>query len=79
MLILKADCKFEQMIIEDEDLIPSKMNEEEWKAGNFAYNLRVSLFKEHFGMTDQELQDPICDRFWERAIGVAQVNHDTIR
>ncbi|KAG2183771.1 hypothetical protein INT43_006782 [Umbelopsis isabellina] len=38
------------MVIEDTDMVDSKMNGKEYKAGRFAYTLRTHLFKEHIGL-----------------------------
>jgi hypothetical protein len=38
------------MVIEDTDMVTSKMNGKEYKAGRFAYTLRTHLFKEHIGL-----------------------------
>lgn len=40
------------MIIEDNDLIDTKMNGKKWKSRKFAHNLRKKLFKEHFSLED---------------------------
>lgn len=47
------------MVIEDTDLVPSKMNGQDHKAGRFAHTLRMQLFKEHLGLlkTDINLED----------------------
>ena len=39
------------MIIEDKDLIETKMNENSYQAAKFAHFLRVNIFKEHFGLS----------------------------
>ncbi|KAG0048319.1 hypothetical protein BGZ83_006692 [Gryganskiella cystojenkinii] len=38
------------IIIEDSDMIPSKMNGVEYQAGRIAHALRTDLFKEHLGL-----------------------------
>ncbi|KAF9110098.1 hypothetical protein BGX27_006778 [Mortierella sp. AM989] len=38
------------IIIEDTDMVPSKMNGVEYKAGKLAHTLRTDLFKEHLGL-----------------------------
>jgi len=41
------------------------MGGEPYQASKFAHNLRVTLFKEHFGTTNYEdVKDPISDEFW---------------
>ncbi|KAF0441996.1 phospholipase D/nuclease [Gigaspora margarita] len=56
------------VIIEDTQLVDSKMNGKLWKAGNFAYTLRKKLFMEHIGLSDDKehlVVDPICDSFYK--------------
>ncbi|KAF9956906.1 Phospholipase D1, partial [Modicella reniformis] len=38
------------IVIEDTDMVPSKMNGEDYQAGRIAHNLRTDLFKEHLGL-----------------------------
>ncbi|KAG0023955.1 hypothetical protein BGZ82_010606 [Podila clonocystis] len=38
------------IIIEDTDMVPSKMNGEPYQVGNMAHTLRTDLFKEHLGL-----------------------------
>ncbi|KAI7827642.1 hypothetical protein BC939DRAFT_85921 [Gamsiella multidivaricata] len=38
------------IVIEDTDMVPSKMNGEEYQAGKLAHGLRTDLFKEHLGL-----------------------------
>ncbi|KAF9345053.1 hypothetical protein BGX26_003605 [Mortierella sp. AD094] len=38
------------IVIEDTDMVPSKMNGVEYKAGKLAHGLRTDLFKEHLGL-----------------------------
>ncbi|KAG0272369.1 hypothetical protein BGZ95_011895 [Linnemannia exigua] len=38
------------MIIEDTDMVPSRMNGEPYQAGKLAHALRTDLFKEHLGL-----------------------------
>ena len=61
------------MVIEDEDKIKAKFDGRPLTVANFAHNLRMGLFKEHFGFDDKDLQDPVCDAFWNRAISTARV------
>ncbi|ORZ11014.1 hypothetical protein BCR41DRAFT_357358 [Lobosporangium transversale] len=41
---------FIAIIIEDTEMVPSKMNGEEYQAGKIAHALRTDLFKEHLGL-----------------------------
>ncbi|CAG8484855.1 12457_t:CDS:10, partial [Dentiscutata heterogama] len=55
-------------IIEDTQMVDSKMNGKLWKASNFAYTLRKKLFMEHIGLSDDKdhlVVDPICDSFYK--------------
>ncbi|KAG0296090.1 hypothetical protein BGZ98_001121, partial [Dissophora globulifera] len=38
------------IVIEDSEMVPSKMNGEEYQAGKLAHALRTDLFKEHLGL-----------------------------
>ncbi|KAI8356505.1 hypothetical protein B0O80DRAFT_447589 [Mortierella sp. GBAus27b] len=38
------------MIVEDTDMVASKMNGQDYQAGRIAFNLRTDLFKEHLGL-----------------------------
>lgn len=39
-----------QAMIEDTEVVQSKMNGEEYTASKFAHSLRCELFREHFGL-----------------------------
>jgi len=39
------------------------MNKKEFKASKFALDLRKRLFSEHFGLKDNEVQDPLDNKF----------------
>nr|GMD42252.1 phospholipase D zeta 1-like isoform X1 [Ipomoea batatas] len=52
------------VVIEDKDFIESSMDGKPWKAGRFAFSLRVSLWAEHLGLHTGEIsqiKDPIAD------------------
>nr|XP_027114761.1 phospholipase D zeta 1-like isoform X1 [Coffea arabica] len=52
------------MLIEDKTLVESSMNGNSWKAGEFSFNLRISLWAEHLGLCSGEIdkiRDPIID------------------
>ncbi|XP_031103467.1 phospholipase D zeta 1-like isoform X1 [Ipomoea triloba] len=52
------------VVIEDKDFIESSMDGKPWKAGRFAFSLRVSLWAEHLGLRTGEIsqiKDPIAD------------------
>lgn len=37
----------------------------EYQAAEFVLNLRLSLFKEHFGLDPEECFDPLNEKMWE--------------
>ncbi|GAV64170.1 PLDc domain-containing protein/PLDc_2 domain-containing protein [Cephalotus follicularis] len=52
------------VLIEDRDLVDSRMGGKPWKAGKFALSLRLSLWSEHLGLRAGEINqiiDPIID------------------
>ncbi|XAR49167.1 Phospholipase D [Bertholletia excelsa] len=52
------------VVIEDKEFIDSSMNGESWRAGKFAFSLRLSLWSEHLGLHAEEIsriRDPIAD------------------
>eukprot|EP01119_Soliformovum_irregulare_P010392 TRINITY_DN2550_c0_g1_i1.p1 TRINITY_DN2550_c0_g1~~TRINITY_DN2550_c0_g1_i1.p1 ORF type:complete len:1296 (-),score=384.75 TRINITY_DN2550_c0_g1_i1:28-3915(-) len=55
-------------IIQNSAKFPSKMNNQDWEANEFSLNLRLSLWKEHLGLSDADvhlIQDPISDATYE--------------
>ncbi|XWS53571.1 hypothetical protein CRYUN_Cryun10bG0012800 [Craigia yunnanensis] len=52
------------VLIEDKELVDSRMGGNPWKAGKFALSLRLSLWSEHLGLRKGEINqiiDPISD------------------
>ncbi|EGR28742.1 phospholipase d1, putative [Ichthyophthirius multifiliis] len=49
------------MFVQDQDLIESKMNGKQYMASKVAFNLRIKLFQEHFGLSFQQLIDPLSE------------------
>ncbi|KAJ8572839.1 hypothetical protein K7X08_009350 [Anisodus acutangulus] len=52
------------VVIEDKDFIDSTMDGKPWKAGKFAFSLRVSLRAGHLGLRAEEIcqiKDPVAD------------------
>ncbi|OIT24712.1 PREDICTED: phospholipase D zeta 1-like [Nicotiana attenuata] len=52
------------VVIEDKDFIDSSMDGKPWKAGKFAFSLRISLWAEHLGLHAEEIcqiKDPVAD------------------
>ena len=62
-------------LVEDEEKVDIEMGGIPFKANKFAHNLRVTLFKEHFGTEkDEDVKDPISQTFWEEWNGRANAN-----
>ncbi|KAI9029631.1 hypothetical protein CLU79DRAFT_735104 [Phycomyces nitens] len=53
------------VVIEDTDLVPSRMNGEPYMAGRYALTLRMELFKEHLGLLQgsRDKHFPVQDTF----------------
>ena len=51
------------MIVEDQNFVASKMNGVSYLAGEFSHSLRTNIFQEHFGLTFEEVKDPLDDNF----------------
>ncbi|KAK1291392.1 Phospholipase D p1 [Acorus calamus] len=52
------------ILIEDKEFVGSIMNGKPWKAGKFAFSLRLSLWSEHLGLRPGEINqiaDPVAD------------------
>ncbi len=66
------------VIIEDKEMIPGKMNGKPHKVGNFSHSLRCRLLKEHLGMNglnvDIDVSDPISQHFRENLAKTAARN-----
>ncbi|KAI8365162.1 hypothetical protein BD560DRAFT_402302 [Blakeslea trispora] len=65
------------VVVEDTDMVDSRMNREPYKAAKFALTLRMQLFKEHLGLLsygsslyhlikDDDLMDPLDPDFHHR-------------
>lgn len=61
------------MLIEDQNMISSKMNECPYKAGEFSHSLRTTIFMEHFGLSFEEVKDPLSDQFLKTIAANAEV------
>jgi len=56
------------VVIDDEELVPSKLAGRPYMAGKFALNLRLSLWREHLGLGEEELRnimDPVLPETFE--------------
>eukprot|EP00742_Colponemidia_sp_Colp-10_P008039 GILJ01008674.1.p1 GENE.GILJ01008674.1~~GILJ01008674.1.p1 ORF type:complete len:1307 (-),score=215.05 GILJ01008674.1:364-4284(-) len=52
------------VVVEDTDKIDTVMNGAPFKASRTVYELRSALFKEHLGLSAEDVSDPISDRFY---------------
>ncbi|XP_078439374.1 phospholipase D zeta 1-like isoform X2 [Wolffia australiana] len=66
------------VLIEDKEFIDSYMNGKPWKAGKFAFSLRLSLWAEHLGLHMGEINricDPVADATYKEIwIATAKTN-----
>lgn len=56
------------IVIEDKEFQDSSMNGEPWKAGKFSFTLRMSLWAEHLGLKNGEvnqIMDPIVEKTYK--------------
>lgn len=53
------------VLIKDQCQVVSRMDGQSYQASAFALGLRLKLFKEHFDMTVEQLQDPLSDQLFE--------------
>ncbi|KAF3322746.1 phospholipase D p1-like protein [Carex littledalei] len=68
------------VLIEDKDMLPSRMNGKIYKAGKFTRSLRISLWAEHLGLHRSEIDqiiDPIDDATY-KDIWMATAKTNTI-
>ncbi len=60
------------VLIEDTEMIPSRMDGQEYMAGKLGYGLRERLFKEHLGVLhgkgEIDMMDPVCDAFYQGVV-----------
>ncbi|KAI8601031.1 hypothetical protein EDD21DRAFT_305738, partial [Dissophora ornata] len=47
------------IVIEDTEMVPSKMNGEDYQAGKLAHGLRTDLFKEHLGLLPHQARQEL--------------------
>ncbi|EPS61308.1 hypothetical protein M569_13489, partial [Genlisea aurea] len=66
------------VLIEDKEFIDSSMAGNPWKAGRFAFSLRLSLWTEHLGLRTEEasrIHDPVSrTAYHECMLGTAESN-----
>lgn len=67
------------MLIEDNDLVAGKMNGFSCKVSKFAQSLRIKLFMEHFGLSVEELNDPLDKNVLEKIENNARRNTEIYR
>lgn len=51
------------VLIEDKELVDSRMAGKPWKAGKFSLSLRLSLWSEHLGLRSGEVCNHILKSF----------------
>ncbi|XWS38995.1 hypothetical protein CRYUN_Cryun18bG0012000 [Craigia yunnanensis] len=69
------------VLIEDKELVDSQMGGNPWKAGKFAFSLRLSLWPEHLGLRRGEVNqiiDPISDSSYKDIWGATAKMKTTI-
>ena len=49
------------------------MNGKDYEANTFAISLRKRLFKEHFCLSDEEINDPLSNSLFEKISRIADV------
>jgi len=56
--------------VKDEEMLAGRMGEHPYEVGNFCHSLRMSLWKEHLGISDQDSAsiEAICDPIGEAAM-----------
>ena len=73
-------CSELAVYIEDEEHVPSMMNDQPYNAGRFARHLRLRLFREHLGIDEDEehlIQDPLSERFF-RNVWIERASQNTL-
>eukprot|EP00828_Plagiopyla_frontata_P032009 TRINITY_DN41804_c0_g1_i1.p1 TRINITY_DN41804_c0_g1~~TRINITY_DN41804_c0_g1_i1.p1 ORF type:complete len:372 (+),score=54.94 TRINITY_DN41804_c0_g1_i1:472-1587(+) len=53
------------MVIEDQVRVESLMNGNPFQARKFAHEFRSKIWQEIFGMTEEEVMDPLSSKLWE--------------
>jgi len=53
-------------LIEDEEIIETKMNNKFYKSASFAYKLRSKIYREHFDLEKEEAIDPLNENLLEK-------------
>ena len=64
---------FFKMLIQDDQILNIPMNGTPFMASYFAHSLRVNLFKEHFELSEKELQDPLNQKALNKMELIANV------
>ena len=52
-----------KMIVEDQHWVSSKMHGIDYLAGEFSHSLRTNIFQEHFGLSYNQVNDPLDEEF----------------
>ena len=49
------------------------MDGKKYRASELIFHLRLNLFKEHFGLENEEFIDPLDDNMWEMLKDISKV------
>ena len=60
-------------MIEDSKKVDSAMDGKKYRASELIFHLRLNLFKEHFGLENEEFIDPLDDNMWEMLKDLSKV------
>jgi len=67
------------MVVEDTSRMPTQMNNREYRAATFAHTLRSTLYQEHFGLTAEEVEDPLSPILLEQMTQISHSNTEIYR
>ena len=67
------------VVIEDQEMIPGRMNGQPYEIGKFSHTLRCQLMKEHLGLLENpgysiDVSDPASKHFFDRVSSIAKEN-----
>jgi len=67
------------MIVEDTKKVSINMNGIKTEVGSFAHTLRKELYKEHLGLSDKEVEDPLNENLVKELTRIAERNTEIYR
>lgn len=63
------------LFVQDNNMVPCKMNGTEWQAGEAIRNIRIALWRKHLGDPNAPVEDPISDETYRILwLGRAELN-----